>query len=207
MDTYSLLLASPECPDFAKEQLMINVTDPWAQEWIKEEEAGQAWAERMNFSKENLFFVPRESCAQDSPRPLVGFNAPAEGALITSSPLAIFGMAGATDEFQDWILEYGIGNDPVTFPDVIRSETEFKQPDKLLDWDLSDIPNGPLMLKLTVRGKNGGKATVSLRVSVGLPTPTPTATASPTPTDTPTNTPTPTLTPSLTPVPSDTPSP
>ncbi len=209
VDSFSLELASPECSQFTVEKLGLNVQDPWARQWIEEDKAGQEWAERMGFKKDEVFFVPQETCGADSPRPIVGFTDPPDGTTVTTSPLVIFGKAAATDEFKDWILEYGIGDSPATWPDLIRRETPVEQPAKLLEWDLEGMPNGRITLRLTVRSKRGGKATVELNLVLAMPTPTPTPTATPTPTltPTPTNTPTPSLTPSVTPTPSKTPTP
>lgn len=201
VDSYSLLLASPDCPDFAVKKLGLNITDPWAKKWIKDDKAGQAWAKEMKFTDGNtpVFFVPQDSCTKDSPRPEVAITSPKDGSTITSSPIQIFGKASATGNFKDWILEYGVGKNPSHFPDIAQGTSKHDQPDQLLNWDLSTVPNGPITLALTVRGKNGGKATVKIHLNVDLPTPTPTHTPTPTATATPTMTLTPSLTPTMTP--------
>lgn len=196
VDSYSLLLASPECSDYAVQKLGLNVQDPFARDWIQEDEKGQAWAEEMGFEEEPIFFVPEETCTEDSPRPIVGITDPADFATITQSPLSIFGRAGATGEFDNWVLEYGIGSNPSSFPDIAQGDEQHEDPTELAEWDLSDLPNGPVMLRLTVNGENGGTARVEVRLNLALPTPTPTptptatATVSPSPTATPTPTPT-----------------
>lgn len=211
VDSYSLLLASPACPDMADQKLGLNVQDEFAREWIVEDDEGQEWAERMEFETDPVFFVPDQPCTEDSPRPLVELTAPDSGSTISSSPLTIFGRAGATADFQDWIIEYGVGDDPDSFPDLIRSEEQLDQVAELYQWDLQDLPNGPITIRLTVRSEKGGKATVQIRVNLNLPTPTPepTDTATPTPTSstspTASATPTPSQTPTPTPSPTDTP--
>jgi membrane peptidoglycan carboxypeptidase len=201
VDSYSLELASAACPDYATEKVGLNIEDPWARKWLQEDPAGKAWAERMGFSGDSLLFTPKKPCTADSPRPIVGLTDPPAGAIITSSPLAIFGKAAATADFKDWVLEYGLGNDPVTWPDIIVSGSPLEEPAKLVNWDLAEIPNGPITLRLTVRSTKGGKAQVRINLIISLPTPTPT----PTPTATPTMTPTPTPTSTPTPTPSSTP--
>jgi len=205
VDSFALELASTECSEYTVEKLGLNVEDPWGRRWLREDPAGKAWAEEMGFEDEPLFFIPKATCSEDSPRPILAFTDPPEGATITTSPVAIFARAAATSEFKDWILELGTGSQPRHWPDIASGREPLRQPGKLLDWDLRDVPNGPVTLRLTVRSERGGKASVDLHLNILLPTPTPTPTATPTQTPTPTPTPTPTVT--LTPIPSETPSP
>jgi hypothetical protein len=131
----------------------------------------------------------------------VGFTLPSEGATVTHGPLEIFARASASKEFQDWVLEYGLGFDPDKWPDIANKDTDFLEPGKLVDWEMKGVPNGPVTLRLTIRGRQGGRAEARVHIVLNLPTPTPTLTSTPTITPTPsqTRTPTPTLTPSLTP--------
>jgi len=205
VDSFALELASTECSEYAVEKLGLNVDDPWARRWLREDPAGKAWAEEMGFDEDPLFFIPKATCNADSPRPILAFTSPPEGATITTSPVAIFARAAATSEFKDWILELGTGSQPRHWPDIASGRDPLRQPGKLLDWDLQEVPNGQVTLRLTVRSERGGKASVDLHLNILLPTPTPTPTATPTQTLTPTATPTPTVT--LTPIPSTTPSP
>jgi membrane peptidoglycan carboxypeptidase len=202
VDSYALELASAECADFAVEKLGLSVYDPWGRKWIEDDSAGQRWAEEMGFELEELFFIPENSCTRNSPRPIIGFTDPSEGSTVTTNILPIFGRASATAVFRFWELEYGLGYNPITWTRITRSETPHEQPDKLVDWDLSELPNGPVTVRLIVEGTNGGYAEAQLHLNINLPTPTPTAT----PTASPTATPTPTSTETLTPTPSTTPS-
>jgi penicillin-binding protein 1C len=205
VDGYSLELASAECPDFAEERFGLFVQDEWARQWIQEAPAGRAWAEKVGFEQDEVFFIPDKTCTAESPRPDLAFTDPPPGTLIFNSPLEIFGKASASADFKDWILEYAVGDNPSNFPDLVRSNTAIIDPTKLTDWDVSELPNGPVTLRLAVRSTKGGRAVVTLRLNINLPTPTPTqtptATQTPTQTPTPTQTATPTLTPTETPTP------
>ena len=204
VDSYSQLLASADCPTFAEEKLGLYVPDEWGRKWIEEDDAGKAWVERMGFEEEeDVFFVPDQPCGPDSPKPELLITGPLEGSVIGSSPVAVYGQASATGDFKDWILEYGLGNDPDFWPDLVHQDTAVEGVDKLLDWDVSDLPNGPISLLLTVRSEQGGHASLRVRLELLLPTPTPTPTFTPTQTPTATFTPTP----SSTPTPSETPTP
>jgi membrane peptidoglycan carboxypeptidase len=198
IDSYSLELASAECPNYAVEKLGLAVDDPWGVKWIEESDEGMAWAERMGFEEEQLFFIPDQSCSLGSPRPILGITGPLPGSILSTSPISIIGRAAATEDFQDWILEYGIGSDPTNWPDIARGQSPLDQPDLLLEWDPSNLPNGPISLLLTVRSTDGGKASHRVHLNLALPTPTPTATPTPTPTFTPTPSSTPTDTPTPT---------
>jgi membrane peptidoglycan carboxypeptidase len=213
VDGYSLLLASSECPDFPIQKLGLDVTDPWAREWLTDDDAGQAWAEDHEFEDTQVYFIPSQTCTRESPRPIVAITSPREGSVITDSPLTISGRAAASDDFDDWILEYGTGNDPRSWPDLTRNEADREQTGHLYDWDLAGVPNGPVTLKLTVRSRHGGKASVVVHIIVNLPPPTPTATPVPsatlapsaTPSPTSTSTPPPTSTPTASETPTETP--
>jgi penicillin-binding protein 1C len=207
VDSYSLELASAECADFAVEKLGLSVSDPWGRKWIEEDPAGQKWAEEIGLEDDDSFFISDKTCTRDSPRPIIEFTDPSEGSTVISGILSIFGRAAATANFNRWVLEYGLGYNPITWTRITRSETPHEQPDKLVDWDLSELPNGPVTLRLIVRSTKGGSAEVTLHLTIQLPTqtPTPTPTETPTPTLTPTSTST--NTPTWTPIPSATPSP
>jgi penicillin-binding protein 1C len=198
VDSFSLELASAECAEFAEEKLGLNVSDPWARIWLEEDEQGQDWLEQMDIEDDPVFFMPESVCGEDSPRPIIGFTDPPEGATISASQLEIFGRAGATREFKDWVLEYGLGSSPSHWPDLAIVSRPADQPEKLYTWDLEGLPNGPITLRLAVRSVRGGKAVVALHLNLQLPTPTPTPTSTPTQTSTPTSSPTVTPTPTET---------
>lgn len=207
IDSYSMELASAECPDFAIEKLGLSINDPWGREWIEDDAAGRKWAKEMGFEDDDLFYIPEKSCSSNSPRPILALTDPSQGATITTSLLPIFGQASATANFQHWELHYGIGIDPVAWTRITRSGTSHDQPDQLTVWDLSDLPNGPVTLLLTVHSTNNGEAETRLHLLVNLPTPTPTPTQTstiiltPTSTNTATSTPLPSETSTVTPSP------
>jgi len=209
VDSYSLLLASADCPDFATQKLGLSVSDPWARKWLIEDEKGKDWAKEHEFEDQPVFFIPDQTCTRDSPRPIVRLNSPGEGAVITGSPLTITGRTAASAEFQDWVLEYALESNPSYWRDLEKDDTSHEEVSDLFVWDLSGIRNGPIALRLTVRSRQGGKGSTIVHFLLNLPLPT--ATPPPTPTDTPTALPptatgTPTPSPTLTPTPSETPS-
>lgn len=205
VDSYSLELATSDCPNFAIEKLALYVDDPWGLEWIEETSAGRSWAQRMGFPDDRRFYVPDDYCDTDSPRPIIGITVPGEGSVISSGPLQIYGRASATSFFKRWTLYWGHGYDPLAWTEITHSSSPIAQPQKLADWDLTGVPNEPVTLRLLVEGTNGGSAEVRVHIRLELPTPTPTIT--PTPTVTPTPTPTLTPTPTITPTPTNTPTP
>jgi penicillin-binding protein 1C len=201
VDSYSLDLASADCPDFAVEKLGLDIEDRWGRRWVRKTKDGKEWADRMGFSKDEFFLVPDQLCSADSPRPILSFATPDEGALIDARPLVITGQAAATDLFDRWTLDYGLSYNPEEWFELADSDDQVKDVDELYEWDLDGIPNGQITLRLTVKGENDGEAAKHLHLRLQLPTPTPTPSPTPTPTPTtePTSTPTPTPTPSATP--------
>jgi hypothetical protein len=204
VDSFSLLLASTACPDFAVQKLRPGRHRPWAQ-MARGRRQGKDWAEDAGFEEEELFFIPHEVCTEETPRPVVGFTDPAPGTVISDTPVELFGRAAAPDDFRDWVLEYGVGNDPNKWPDLARGDDSFEQPGHLFTWNPTGLPNGPVTLRLTVRSRSGGKASALLHLVLDLPAPTATPTLTPTSTSVPSDTPTPTFTPS--PTSSETPTP
>ena len=206
IDTWTGLEASGECDEFTDEKLTLNVDDPWAIRWIKENPAGQAWAEQKGFSKP-LFFTPARACTTDDPHPLLKFTSPGVGETIKVNPLEIFGQAGASGDFDYFQLDYGLGSDPVQWETLKRDSTMINEPGKLYEWDLEELPTGEITLKLSVFSVKDTFAEIKRRLNLQVPTPTPTPTNTPTPTATPSPTATPTLTPTRTLTPTTSPTP
>jgi hypothetical protein len=208
IDTWTGLLASPVCNEFTENKTALNVSDPWAIQWIKSDSAGRSWASSHGF-KEPIFFAPTKACTEGDPRPILSIASPDSGDLIEDSPLDIYGRADATDNFFRYNLEYGRGDDPVDWETIYKKKVPVDEPERLVEWDVSDIDPGTITLRLYLESTEGTYAEVRIQLDMQVPTPTPTPTATPTPTPTPTLTPTPTNTPvpSMTPMPSNTPVP
>ncbi len=190
LDSYSLLLASAECPDYAIEKMGLNVTDPWAQEWIKNDSKGKDWAEDMGFEEDEIYFVPQESCSENSPRPILSITQPDEGDTISSDSIEIFGAVGATADFDQWVLDFGKRSDPVAWTRIERGESQHPDPNKLGELELGDIYSGTVTLRLRVFSTKDGVAEVRIHLTIDRVQPT--ATATPTPTETTTSSPSPT---------------
>lgn len=204
VDTWTGLRTSTACSDFTDEVLALDVEDPWAIEWLHDTEQGEQWAAEMGFSTP-VVIVPERECTAADPRPQLSFSGPREGATVNENPIEIFGQVDATNGFQRFRLEYGVGPDPVQWETLTRGETPINPTDRIYTWDVSEVPEGPLTLRLYLRGDEGAYAETRLHFDMQLPTPTPTPTA--TPTLTPTPTPTPTVTPTPTTTPTNTPQP
>lgn len=212
VDTWTGLEASSACDKFTDEKLAVNVNDSWAIRWLKMDSNGKAWAENNGFSSP-LFFVPKRKCMVEDPRPLLQFTSPRAGDMITQSPLEIFGQAGATADFESYLLEYGIGSKPVQWELLKKDGIPVNDSAKLFEWNLEELPAGEITLRIILRSihETYAELKMNLNLQVPTPTPTPTPTFTPTPTYTPTPTftatPSATLTPTITPTPQDTPVP
>ena len=203
LDTWTNLTYSEACQGFVEDRWVINVTDPWARKWIKDNSAGQAWASKYGFSS-GMPFVPERACRADDPRPTIIFVGLEEGQTITTSRVNVYAVLNATGNFKDYMLEFGYGDAPYEWQTLVGpggSASEATQ--KLIDWDIRDVSQGVVTLRVTMYSTNGGFAQKMLHLNLQHPTPTPTIT--PTVTATPTQTFTPTVT--DTPEPSETPSP
>ena len=211
VDTWTYLEASPECTaDFTDERMVINVTEEWARNWIRQEDAGRQWARDMGF--EDIFFVPDRKCNADDPRPNLQFVGLEDGQTITQTSLNISIVADATSGFRSWRLEWGSdpGNLTTLFGDIT---TPVSSPTSVYTWNLAGMPNGQIVLRLYMQGDGDSYADKNIHLNLIVPTPTPlpTSTSTPipsvTPTPMPTETPTPTETSTYIPLPTDTPTP
>ena len=206
LDTWTGLEASAACPDFVDEQMVLKVPDPWARKWLKSED-GKKWLEEAGFPRQ-VFFAPERECQESDPRPTLEFSDLSEGQAITAKSLDIFGIVTASRDFKYWTLDYGLGDDPVEWTMLVdKNEIPLEKRGKLDTWDLTNVPNGTVTLRLYLQSSAEGYAEwrIHLSLQVPTPTPTPTATSLPTDTPTPTETPTPPPPPSDTPMPTETP--
>ncbi|MBI4772117.1 MAG: hypothetical protein HY784_17295 [Chloroflexi bacterium] len=133
----------------------------------------------------------------------MSFAYPAEGSNVSAGPLQILGQAAATADFDHFLLEYGLSENPEGWGQVIGPNTQpVLETGLLASWDLSSLPDGPLTLRIIVFGKSGGSAEARLHLNVQHPTATPTPTAPPSLTPTATETATPVPSATVTPLPS-----
>ncbi|MDW8227424.1 MAG: transglycosylase domain-containing protein [Anaerolineales bacterium] len=196
LDTWTRLLASPECSEFTETELVLNVTDRWAIKWITETDQGRKWARDMGFDP--LILIPERKCTASDPRPRLEFIGLTNGMTISQSPFEIAFVAQADDGFRASSLDYDAGSGWVQLSSNLLTSP--------FVWDLSGMSPGEVTLRLRLESHhNDGYAERTVRVYLLPPTPTPTAT--PTLTPTMTFTPTPSRTPTLTPTSTPTSSP
>jgi membrane peptidoglycan carboxypeptidase len=210
VDTWTGLSISDACGDFTDEVFAVNVTDPWARRWLRDEPEGRSWAVNLGFS-DPLQFVPERACRSDDPRPIITLTGITDGQTIAASPLEIRGMITATENFDYYRIEWGRGPDPSSWEVLVDNvSTPQETPDTLYRWDLEDLEPGMITLKFYIRSTEDTFAEKLIRLNIQLPTATPTRTPTrtPTPTETPIPTPTqtlePTPEPSFTPIPTST---
>ncbi|MHC1785158.1 MAG: transglycosylase domain-containing protein [Anaerolineaceae bacterium] len=208
IDTWTGLLASDACQDFVRSKPTLNVTDPWAIKWIREDEKGREWTDKMGFGG-SVFFTPTVHCAATDPHPMILFPGLNEDQVITSNPLDIYVVAKADDQFRDFRLEFGYGDDPEDWTGLMESDTPYEQPERVHVWDLSHAEEGNVTIRLVMNSTEDRYAEKRLHLKLAVPTVTPTITSTFEPTTTPTLEPTATNTetPTSTPEPSATTSP
>jgi len=199
IDTWTGLIASPACADFVEEEMAINVKDSSAIRWLTENEAGRSWAERMGFP-DPIFFLPERECKVSDSKVIINLMNPSEGQTVRETPIDLVGVIDATSNFKEFRIEYGMGEKPSDWDVLVDWENEpFKAADKIYEWDLTEIEEGPVTLRITVRSTLDTQAEKLITFNLAVPTPTPTPSPTPTVTSTPTPTPTITLTPTSTP--------
>ncbi len=218
IDTFTGLRASAACADHMQQEVVVAVSDPAARLWLEIYPEGKQWASLHSFP-DPIRYYPEGECAAESPHPILSISQPRENDTVSDQTLEILGQAGATAEFDHYILEYAEEKDPDEWTSIRSSSTPVSMTGELAEWDVSGIDDGWVIIRLTVYSRLGGKAELKVRIQLKkpvptavptrTPTPTPTVTGTPTPTAAPTetNVPTETLTPTPTPTPTETPPP
>jgi len=212
IDTWTGLIAGNACPDFTKEDLVMNVSDTWGRKWLRSGE-GRGWLESHDMPN-NPFFAPDRECSSDDPRPLLEFTNIKDNDVITDPTLIIKGIINVTKgDFTGWRLEFGAGGDPNSWAVLAQGNNKFESSAEILTWNIKDVTNDKITLRIYLMNGEEFYAEKRVALSLNLPTPTPEPTLTPTlvpptafPTDTPVPvTPTETLTPFPTPTPTETP--
>ena len=210
IDTWTSLRASDACSTFTKDVSTINVQDPFARKWINKTDAGKEWAKSMKFKKPYTF-TPSKECKEEDPHPTLKFIGLSENERIEETELEIEIQAFG-DGYDTVSLLWGEGKDPDSWKTLVKPTSDrYKNSDVIYTWDLEEIPEGVISLKLLMENDSGGYAEKIIHLNMQVPTPTPTDTPEPTetPTETPTDLPTATTTntevPTETLVPSETP--
>ncbi len=218
IDTWTGLRSSAYCSDFTKDEFALNIQDAQAVKWIRDNPQGQAWAESQGFTQP-ITFAPDKECGEGDPHPTILFAGLNDGQNITDNSLDIYAVVYASDNFKDYRLEWGKGDDPDNWHVLKDGMTDqYRTPQNIYTWNMGDnVPlSGTVTLRLYVNSTKGTYAERRIHLNLSLPTPTPTLTASPTvtptatvtpsrtPTNMPTWTPTPTNPPTKTPTPTDT---
>ncbi len=189
IDLWTGLEASDACEGPTEDEMVLNVTDKWARDWLGTDD-GRAWLEDHGLPSKP-YFAPDRECKADDPQPMIEIKLN-DGEVITSAMLEIKGSAGADGGFKKWVLEYGLGADPAAWTALTETDKPVEN-DTLYLWNLSGMSNGIISLRLTLIGD---KTEVEKRVAINLSLPIPTV---PSPTPMATETLAPTLAPILAP--------
>ncbi len=98
--------------------------------------------------------------------------------------------------FENISLQYGLGKKPDKWITLVEPVNhQFKSPDTIYTWNISELPAGVVTLRLYMQNTEGGYAEKQVKLNLQVPTPTPTLTPTPLPTETPSPTDLPTQTP------------
>ncbi len=202
IDTWTNLKAGSACSEFAEQKMTMNVTEKWALKWLKENEAGKAWAKDNGFD-EPLIFTPEKECKGDDARPTIVFVGMSENMDVTTEILDIYAVVSASQHFKQFKLQYGIGNNPEKWRTLLTSKEQYTQPQNLISWDVYEAGAVRITLRIYMQSTEGTFAEKRIHLNLMPPeqahTPTGIPTEVPTDMPLPTNTPQPTET--LTPEP------
>ncbi len=202
IDTWTGLRSSSACSEYTADVKVANIKDESAKKWILETTDGQNWAAEMGFD-DPIYFLPERECRSDDSHPNIVFASPDKNQVISTNPLDIYAIISATSRFNDYRLQYGLGNSPNSWKTLIsKQKSQHTSAEKIYTWDLTGIRPGTVTLRIYMTSKDGHFAQKRLTINVQVPTLTPTPTTTLVPTETPTPTLPPTETPTETPTPS-----
>lgn len=203
VDTWTGFKSSAACGGYETDKFALKVTDPTAIDWIRNDPAGKAWAQNNGF-EDPIYFAPDRECQASDPRPKIEFANISDNQVVTSSPLDFYIIADATDHFQDFRMEWGIGDDPGEWNIMVDTKNQpVRDTELIYTWDMKDVPAGKVTVRIYMHSTMDTYAEKRIHLDIQVPTPTPTAT--PTVTVTPTFTPTATVTPTASATPTETP--
>jgi penicillin-binding protein 1C len=193
IDTWTGLIAGNACPDFVKNELVLNVNDRWGRDWLRSG-AGRSWLESHDLPR-NPFFAPDRECSASDPRAVLQFTNLNNGSVITETQFPIQGVInGENGGFSEWFLQYSPGQNPSEWIPLAQGNNAFPNPSVIHTWDLTTVQENTVTLRLYLTRGEEYFAERRVTVTLNLPTPTPSITPSPTlpaPTDIPTDTPVP----------------
>ena len=197
IDTWTGLIAGDACKDFVKDELVMNVSDKSARQWLKSG-SGRDWLEAHDMPRNPVFASDKE-CSGSDPHPVLEFSNLNSGTVVTETTLPINGVIDVKNGgFTGWRLEYGTGQDPNQWNLLTQGTNSFPTPSLIYNWDLQGIQDTQVTLRLRLENGEDSYAERKVTISLNLPTPTPlpTMTPSPTPfppTELPTDTPPPAI--------------
>ena len=141
--------------------------------------AGKSWLEKIGYSGD-IFYKPDRACKENDAQPEILFAGISEGQNITTSPVDIYALIKAGDNFKNYKLEYGKGSDPGEWHTLVdKKEEQYSQPERIYTWDISDLGSTTITLRLRVNGKSETYAQKVIHLNLAVSTKTPTITPTP----------------------------
>ena len=218
IDTWTGLIGGNACPDFVKDEMVMNVSDKWGREWLRSG-PGRDWLQANDLPR-RPFFAPDRECSGSDPRPVLQFTNLNDSTVVTNPTLDIQGVIDVKNGgFTGWRLEYGPGQDPGEWNVLAQGTNAIPNPGLIHAWNLEGIPDNKVTLRLYLSNGEDNYAERRVTITLNIPTPTALPTMTPTvtqpaptaipPTLIPTNTSPPPAVPTETPTqfPADTPTP
>ncbi|MEL7644883.1 MAG: transglycosylase domain-containing protein, partial [Anaerolineaceae bacterium] len=200
IDSWTGLRVSAACSDFAKDELVVNVSDKDAIRWLKTEQ-GKNWAHDHGFP-DPFVILPERECRADDPRAVIDMVTLVDGGTVNENPFKIVGVIDATANFKDFKIDWGEGEKPGEWNTLVDWEnTPVRSAEEIYSWDLTDITAEIVTVRIRLRSTLDTQVEKRFTLRLTVPTATPTPTEMPTLTPTLTLTPMPTLTPTPTPTP------
>jgi penicillin-binding protein 1C len=179
IDTWTGLLANDSCKDFMDDELVMNVNDKSARQWLRSG-VGRDWLEAHDMPR-NPFFAPERECNDADPRPVLAFTNLSDGTVVTSTSLDIEGVVDVKNGgFTGWQLEYGAGQDPEQWNLLTQGTNALPSPSLIYTWNLQGIVDPVITLRLYLMNGEDFHAERRVTIALNLPTPTPPPTETPT---------------------------
>jgi penicillin-binding protein 1C len=190
ISTWNEKIANELCADGTEEEFAMNVSDPWAIEWLTESNDGRAWAEENGF-EDPIFFTPQDECEDSDSIATLKIISPSDADTLRNESVQIRIQADASQHFDEYVLEFAYGDkpDPWDWEELQSSDDPIAEAENVYTWQLKDLRRGTLSLRLIMYSTQNTFAEEIILLNIQVPTPTPLPTNTPTNTLVPSNTP------------------
>lgn len=173
IDTWTGLRANEACPDNTEARAFVNISDPFAIQWLGG--AGQNVARALGLPIPPQA-APTTACSINTVRPSVNLASPASGETILGT-VTFTGAVSVPENFDRYQIEINSAAAPNNFTPIVGPvRNQVPNQSSLGQWDSTQVQNGIYTIRLAVyaTSNTGGYLYRTRQITIQNPIPTPT---------------------------------